>query len=148
LNKERTPDLKTIAILTPKIDTFSNPTLTLIFEKLIERNYKILFFGYDQIFMPKKIKDEIEYHQLPFNFYKLNKSFAVLKKILIQAYKIYKLLKVENKVSTIICVDPMGLVIAGRIQRLVNLKIVYASFEIFFEDEFFIQRKKILKSLR
>jgi hypothetical protein len=41
----------------------------------------------------------------------------------------------------------MGLVIAGRMKSVTNAKIIYASFEIFFEDEFFVQRKKILKDL-
>lgn len=139
--------MKTIAILTQRIDTFSNPTLTLIFEKLIERDYKILFFGYEQIFMPRQIKKRIEYHQLPFAFYRMKKKPGVFIKYLKQAIRVYNLLKVENKVDKMICVDPMGLVIAGRIQRLINLKIIYASFEIFSEDEFYIQEKKILKDL-
>ncbi|MEO8399396.1 MAG: hypothetical protein ABI550_06225 [Ignavibacteriaceae bacterium] len=137
--------MKTIAILTPKIDTFSNPTLTLVFEKLIDEKYKILFFAYEQLFIPKSIYNKIECHQLPFNFYKLKKNLTIFKKILKQAYNIYKILRIDNKVNVIICVDPMGLVIGGRIQRLVKVKIIYASFEIFSEDEFFIQRKKILK---
>jgi len=139
--------MKTIAIVTPKIDTFSNPTLTLIIEKLIEENYKILFFGFEQLFIPRELKAKMDFYTLPFNFYKSKKDLNALIKNMNQCYELYKLLKIENRVKALICVDPMGLVIAGRIQRLVNLKIIYASFEIFFEDEFYIQKKKILKVL-
>ncbi|MEO6694998.1 MAG: hypothetical protein ABIY50_02260 [Ignavibacteria bacterium] len=139
--------MKTIAIVTPKIDTFSNPTLILLFEKLIEQNYKILFFGFEQIFIPKKIREKLIFCEFPFNFYKSSKTASNIAKILKQYFQVFKILKIDNKVKTIICVDPMGLVIAGRIKRLVNVKIIYASFEIFFEEEFHIIRKKILKKL-
>lgn len=139
--------MKTIAIVTPKIDTFSNPTLILLFEKLIEENYKILFFGFDQIFIPKEIREKINFCVFPFNFYRSGKHPRNIVKIMKQYFQVYKILKIENKVNTIICVDPMGLVIAGRIKKLVNVNIVYASFEIFFEEEFHIAKKKILKKL-
>jgi len=139
--------MKTIAIVTPKIDTFSNPTLILLIEKLIAEGFKILFFGFEQIFIPTEIKDKLNFCAFPFNFYKSGKSPRIIAKILKQYYKVFKILKIENRVKTIICVDPMGLVIAGRIKKLVNVNIIYASFEIFFEEEFHIQKKKILKKL-
>ncbi|MDQ3194594.1 MAG: hypothetical protein M3P82_06300 [Bacteroidota bacterium] len=139
--------MKTIAIVTPKIDTFSNPTLILLFEQLIEKKYKILFFGFEQLFIPKEIRKHIELYQLPFNFYSFYRRPYDFIKLIDQYCDIYKVLKIRNKVEAIVCVDPMGLVIAGRIKKLLNLKIIYASFEIFFEDEFYIQRKKIIKTL-
>jgi len=139
--------MKTIAIVTPKIDTFCNPTLILLFEKLLAEGFKILFFGFEQIFIPKEIKDKLNFCVFPFNFYKSGMRPKNIAKILKQYYEVYKILKIENKVRTIICVDPMGLVIAGRIKKLVDINIIYASFEIFFEEEFHIQRKKILKKL-
>ncbi|MDQ3020511.1 MAG: hypothetical protein M3R36_08075 [Bacteroidota bacterium] len=139
--------MKTIAIVTPKIDTFSNPTLTLLIEKLIERGYKILFLGYEQIFTSSEIMGKINFYSLPFNFYKFKKNPNSLIKLLKQYFDLYKLLKIENKVSLIICIDPFGLVIAGRIKKIIDVKLIYISFEIFFEDEFFVQRKKILKRL-
>lgn len=139
--------MKTIAIVSPKIDTFSNPTLTILIEKLIERNFKILFFGYEQMFTPPKIINKINFYSLPFNFYEFKSNFNSVVKLIGQYYYLYRLLKIENKVSTLICIDPMGLVIAGRIRKFIRLKIVYFSFEIFFEDEFYVQRKKILKTL-
>lgn len=139
--------MKTIAIVTPKIDTFSNPTLTILIEKLIEKNFKILFFGYEQLFTPPEIINKLNYYPLPFNFYEFKKNTKSVMKMFGQFYNLYRLLKIENKVSTLICVDPMGLVISGRIQKFLKLKIVYFSFEIFFEDEFYVQRKKILKTL-
>ena len=139
--------MKTIAIVTPKIDTFSNPTLILLFEQLIEKKYKILFFGFEQLFIPKAIRDHLVLYQLPFNFYSFYRRPYDLIKLVRQYYDIYRILKFENKVEAIVCVDPMGLIIAGRIKKLMNIKIVYASFEIFFEDEFYIQSKKIINEL-
>ncbi|MBK6537782.1 MAG: hypothetical protein IPG09_08405 [Ignavibacteria bacterium] len=139
--------MRTIAFVTPKIDTFSNPTLIFLFEKLLEKDYTILFFGFEQMFIPSEIRKRIKFYQLPFNFYEFNYNYKDIKKLLKQYYFIYKTLKVENKPDKIICVDPMGLVIAGRINKIVKLNIIYASFEIFFEDEFYVQRKKIIKKL-
>ena len=143
--------MKTIAIITPKIDTFSNPTLILLFEKLIDMEYKILFFGFEQLFVPKEIRSKIEFQKLPFNFVSFFKRpqhsrrpydmFKAMK----QYYELYHLLKIKNKVKAIVCVDPMGLVFAGRICKLINLKIIYASFEIFFEGEFLDEKKKMIK---
>lgn len=139
--------LKTIAFVTPKIDTFSNPTLIYLFEKLIEKNYNILFFGYEQMFIPREIRSRLKFYQLPYNFYEFSFKYRNIKKLIAQSYYIYAALKIKNKAAKIICVDPMGLVIAGRMNKLVNLEIIYASFEIFFEDEFYVQRKKIIKKL-
>ncbi|MBK8551391.1 MAG: hypothetical protein IPL53_10170 [Ignavibacteria bacterium] len=145
--------MKSIAVITPKIDTFSNPTLILIFEKLIEENYKILFFAFDQLFIPREIRDNIELHSLPFNFIsffkrpKISRRPYDILKMMKQYYELYKLLKVKNKVNAIICIDPMGLVFAGRINRLINLKIIYASFEIFFRDEISFENKKKIQML-
>ncbi len=139
--------MKSIAIITPKIDTFSNPTLILLFEKLIEQGYTILFFSFDQLFIPKEIRAKIKTYQLPFNFYKFKMSINSLIKLVKQYFNLYKTLKIEHNVNSIICIDPMGLVIAGRIGKLIKTKLIYASFEIFFEEEFFVQRKRILKKL-
>ena len=49
--------MKSIAIITPKTDTFSNPILVILFERLIKENYKILFFAFDQL--------RTRYHQSP-----------------------------------------------------------------------------------
>ncbi len=139
--------MKTVAIITPKIDTFSNPTLIALIDELISRGIKILFFGFEQIFIPKHIKDKIELNDLPFNFYSFDASVRSLKKISVQYIDLFVKLKLKNKVDHFICVDPMGLVIAGRMKSVIEAKIIYASFEIFFDDEFFVQRKKVLKDL-
>ncbi|MBK9228717.1 MAG: hypothetical protein IPL67_17105 [Ignavibacteria bacterium] len=139
--------MKSVAIITPKIDTFSNPTLIALIDELIERKIKILFFGFEQIFIPKHVREKLELNELPFNFYKFEPSFRRMKKITTQYVDLFVKLKIKNKVEYLICVDPMGLVIAGRMKSAINAKIIYASFEIFFDDEFFVQRKKILKEL-
>jgi hypothetical protein len=99
------------------------------------------------MFIPGDIKGKINFYSLPLNFYKIKKNPDSIIKMIKQYYKLYKLMRIENKVRLIICVDPMGLVIAGRIQRLIKSKIIYFSFEIFSEDEFLIEGKKILKTL-
>ena len=138
---------KTIVILSPKIDTFSNPTLVVLIQKLISRGYKIIYYGFDQLFIPSEYRKYFEFLELPFNFYTLENNLKSYLKLVKQYLKLYVKLKLKNKVNTIICVDPMGLVIGGRIKTLLNFKLVYASFEIFFEDEFFVQRKRVLKKL-
>lgn len=138
---------KAVAIVTPKIDTFSNPTLVGLIEELVARDYEIIFFGFEQIFIPKWAKEKLKHYGLPFNFYKFETGLNSVLKLGGQYLDLYKTLKVENNVKDVICVDPMGLVVAGRIKKLINIRIIYASFEIFFEDEFFVQRKKILKKL-
>ncbi|MBV6478555.1 MAG: hypothetical protein HGGPFJEG_01310 [Ignavibacteria bacterium] len=137
--------MKKVAFLSPNLDTFSNPTLLHLFEKLIEKNYRIIFIGFDQIFIPKHIIDNLEFMEMPFNFYKFKFSFWNIIKLVRQYYNLFRKLKIENKIDTMICVDPMGIVIAGRIRRLIKFKLIYASFEIFFKEEFTIPRKKIIK---
>lgn len=139
--------MKKVAFLSPNIDTFSNPTLIHLFEKLIKKGYRILFIGFDQIFIPKYIMDKLDFMEMPFNFYKFRFSFWNVVKLIRQYYNLYKVLKVKNKIDTMICVDPMGLVIAGRISKLIRLRLIYASFEIFFKEEFTIPRKKVIKDL-
>lgn len=137
----------TVAIVTPKIDTFSNPTLIALIEDLLKRDIRILFFGFEQIFIPKHIIDRIELNELPFNFYGFDPNLKKIRKLTAQYADIVYKLKVKNSVKCIICVDPMGLVVAGRIASVINVKIIYMSFEIFFDDEFFVERKKMLKQL-
>jgi hypothetical protein len=139
--------LKTIAILTPKTDTFSNPTLTLLIERLIEENYTILFYGSEQMMVPEEFKSKLNYYPLPFRFYEFQKNPKSVKKIIKQYLALYKNLKFKNKTDTVICVDPMGFVIAGRLRRMINVRLIYASFEIFFKEEFKSDPKKIIKDL-
>lgn len=139
--------MKSVAIITPKIDTFTNPTLIALIDELIARKIKILFFGFEQIFIPKHIREKLELYELPFNFYKFEPSLKRVKKLTSQYIDLFSKLRIKNNVDHLICVDPMGLVIAGRMKAVTKAKIIYASFEIFFEDEFFVLRKKILKDL-
>ncbi|MBK9332895.1 MAG: hypothetical protein IPM96_10960 [Ignavibacteria bacterium] len=138
---------KTIAFLSPKIDTFTNPTLVVLIQKLIAKGYKIIYYGFDQLFIPSEYRKYIEFKELPFNFYKLDKNPKSIFKFLKQYLKLIRDFKWHNKIKSLICVDPMGLVIGGRIKKFIGFKLIYASFEIFFEDEFFVQRKRVLKKL-
>ena len=139
--------METIAFITTRIDTFSNPTLIILFEKLIEKNYNILFFGFDQMFIPREIRKKLIFCELPFNHYEFKRSSKNIIKQTKQYLRLYKILKLKFKVKKIICIDPFGIVIGGRIKKLINFKLIYFSFEIFFEDEFIVDRKKIIKKL-
>ncbi|MBK8982176.1 MAG: hypothetical protein IPM38_07600 [Ignavibacteria bacterium] len=138
---------KTIAFLSPKIDTFTNPTLVALIQKLIAKGYDIIYYGFDQLFIPSEYRKYIEFKELPFNFYTLDKNPKNIFKFLKQYLKLIRDFKWNNKIKAMICVDPMGLVIGGRIKKVIGFKLIYASFEIFFEDEFFVQRKRVLKKL-
>lgn len=140
-------EMKSLAFVTPKIDTFSNPTLIALIEELQRRDIRIIFFGFEQIFIPSQIRKHLELNELPFNFYEFEPSARRIKKLAFQYADIYYKLKCKHGTECIFCVDPMGLVVAGRMKNLLNAKIIYASFEIFFEDEFVDQRKKVLKRL-
>jgi len=145
--------LKSIAIITPNTDTFSNPTLIITIKKLIDDNYKILFFGHEQIFIPQEFKEKVEFHQLPFNFTsffgrpKFHRRGLDLYKLIMQYREINSLFKLRNKVKALICIDPMGVVLGGRIKKIINVKLIYFSFEIFFDDEISDADKKRVKSL-
>jgi hypothetical protein len=121
--------------------------LILLIEKLLENEFKIIFFGFEQMFIPKKFRDALIFQYLPFNFYKFRKRPYAYFKLINQYVDLIKILKNQHKVKVLICVDPMGMVIAGRIKKLINVKIIYISFEIFFEEEFSIESKKIIKRL-
>ncbi|MCB0726133.1 MAG: hypothetical protein KDD00_01615 [Ignavibacteriae bacterium] len=145
--------MKAIAIITPNTDTFSNPTLLIMIRKLIAQNYKIIFFGHQQIFIPSEIREKIELHSLPFNFISFfgrpdpsRRIFDILK-LVKQYLELYRILRINNDVKALICVDPMGIVFGGRIKKIINMKLIYASFEIFFEDEIKDPDKKQIKKL-
>ena len=91
------------------------------------------------MFIPREIRSRLKFYQLPYNFYEFSFKYRNIKKLIAQSYYIYAALKIKNKAAKIICVDPKGLVIAGRMNKVVNLEIIYASFEIFFEDEFYVR---------
>lgn len=99
------------------------------------------------MFIPSNIRPGITLCQLPFNFYEFKHGIRNYIKIIRQYLKLFGLLKYRNKVEDLICIDPFGLVIGGRIKKILKLTLIYFSFEIFFEDEFFIERKKIIKRL-
>ncbi len=139
--------MKAVAFITPKMDTFSNPTLTALIEELINRQFEVLLFGFEQLFIPPKIRSKIKHFELPFNFYKFEGTAKNIRKLIAQYTDLFVKLKWKSSVDNVICVDPMGLVAAGRVKEVFNIKLIYASFEIFFNDEFFVQRKKILKEL-
>ncbi|MFN5417572.1 MAG: hypothetical protein ACK5B9_10985 [Flavobacteriia bacterium] len=140
--------MKHILIINPNKDTFSNPTIVSILEILVKNNeFKITILSPEQLIQkPKQFEsiNEIVLPELSVNWGKKIQSwFPKLNFIL----KLNKFCKTE-KVSTIISVDPIGLILGGRIKsRNRAIKFHYFSFEIFFRSElignsYFLKLKK------
>jgi hypothetical protein len=124
-----------IAIITPNSDTFTNPTMTSLFHILKEKGVEVFLFG------------PIQHPACPDNLQNVNAIQSVFKLNLFKnpthyiahwsSYlKIIKTLRKE-KISTLLAVDPMGIIVGGRIKKLFRGKIhlSYLSFEIFFKKE-------------
>ncbi|MDQ0967610.1 hypothetical protein QFZ20_003013 [Flavobacterium sp. W4I14] len=139
-------DSKTIGLVTVNQDTFTNPTLFSIIEKLNnEGNNVVLFNDLNQNLKPASLKN-IQYYNLPKGIRTPRRPDNFFKYIFIYL-RIFLFIK-KLGIKNLIAVDPNGLIIAGRIKKLIKtVNIHYFSFEIFFNDEvahdsFFKQLKK------
>lgn len=127
--------MKNILLLTPNSDTFTNPTMTTLFHLLNERGVNVYLFGPEQQpacpgniknvnWIPSKFK--LNLFRNPKNYASHWKSYRDVKRILNQ-----------KKIKTVMAVDPLGLIIGGRVKRFLakDIHLSYLSFEIFFKDE-------------
>lgn len=123
-----------IGIITFGQDTFTNPTIYSIIKRLNDKKIPVqIFSGFQQSIIPSELK-YTTYYNAPKGLSLPRRPDNIL--IYIKAFflVIYQLKK--NKVTHLIAVDPFGLIMAGRIKKIIKkLKIHYCSFEIFFEDE-------------
>jgi hypothetical protein len=124
-----------ILIVTPNNDTFTNPTMTTLFHLLRKEGTHVFLVGPDQFpACPENIdnvthvvsKFRLFLFRNPRNYKDQVKSYAAARDI-IKNYHI----------KTILAVDPLGLIIGGRIKRFINsgIHLSYLSFEIFFRSE-------------
>ena len=124
-----------IAIVTPNTDTFTNPTMTTLFHMLKERGVDVFLFGRQQqpscpenLSNVKEIKSvfRLNLFKNPTYFWKHWTSYV----------NVIRCIRRE-KITTLLAVDPMGVIVGGRIKRLLGKKIYlsYLSFEIFFKEE-------------
>lgn len=142
-----------IAIITNNNDTYSNPTINLIIERLFIEDEEVLLIGPEQQYKMKGfLKKPLEF-VISSRLVKLpNNPFKIILSIF-EYIKVSFLLK-KNKIEKVLAVDPAGLVISGNLKKLNRrIKISYLSFEIFFSDELeeskwykYIKRREIVYS--
>ena len=127
--------MKKIIVVTPNTDTFTNPTMTALFHILKEQGVVVYLFGPDQ---QPSCPDDIQNVMFVRSVFKLNlfRNPKYFKAHWSSYFKIIRLL-IKEKFDTLIAVDPMGIIVGGRIKRFIGKKIRlnYISFEIFFKDE-------------
>lgn len=128
--------MKHVLIINPNKDTFSNPSLVSILETLMkDKGIKVILLSPKQLIQKPfhfEAIEEIVLADLSVNWGKNIKTWWPKLKFLFKLKNICK----KEKISTIIAVDPIGLIIGGRIKLLIKkIKLHYFSFEIFFQDE-------------
>ncbi len=128
--------MKQVLFINPNRDTFSNPTLVAVLDKMIlSKKLKVTILTPKQVIDAPSHLNEINFIDLP--------DFSVnwSKKVKTWFSKISFLIKLvrfcqKNKIKDIVGIDPVGLIYAGRIKRILSsLNLHYFSFEIFFRDE-------------
>jgi len=126
-----------ILFVTNNVDSYNNPTINGVLTILEERKIKSVLIckknTYDNLFQYNKL---LEYENIVIqqsDNFKTN-----FKKIVVYYRRYFRLLLLKFKVTSIIGIDPMGLLLAKKIQLnfYPNIPIDYFSFEIFFKDEF------------
>lgn len=137
--------VRTIALVTPNTDTFTNPTLTTLFQLLLEKGINILIFGpLQQPSCPEYLSNV----RLFESHFRLS-LFRNPRKYVSQFYSYYQAFQQirRNEVDTVLSVDPLGLIIGGRLKKVLGgwIHLSYLSFEIFFQDElsgYYLRLKK------
>lgn len=128
--------MKHVLIINPNKDTFSNPSLVSILEALMkDKGIKITLLSPKQLIKKPIHFEDIEEKILVDLSVNWGKNITTWLPKLMFILKLKKFCKKEE-ITTIIAVDPLGLIIGGRIKLfLKRIKLHYFSFEIFFQDE-------------
>ena len=123
-----------ISIITPNTDTFTNPTMVFLLGYLKEKSEEVVLFGPEQEPQCPEEFGFIKFVQTRFRLSFKNPKFW---KAQLMSYLRVKKNLGDGKGCTLLAVDPLGLVTAGRIKRFLcpKAKLSYLSFEIFFSDE-------------
>lgn len=127
--------VKKIAIVSPNTDTFTNPTMSAMFKLLQDKDVKVYLFGPQQSpGCPDSLTNIIHIPSL----FKLNlfRNPRYYIKHWLSYCRVIRTLKKE-KIRVLLGVDPLGIIVGGRIKRFPGMKIhlSYLSFEIFFTEE-------------
>ncbi|MCE3296649.1 MAG: glycosyl transferase family 2 [Crocinitomicaceae bacterium] len=128
--------MKHILFINPNKDTFTNPTLVMLFEQLAElSDVCVSLLSQEQIVAAPSHLHKIKPLDFP--------VFAVTwsKKIWswrpkMKANRILKQFCRDEQVSVIVAIDPIGLIVGGRVKKqLPKIQLHYLSFELFFRNE-------------
>lgn len=137
-----------IFIVTKNPDTYNNPTILGLLQKLIEKNIKVTVISPYNYF--KNPFPEVEHVNIQ-SFNLRTASISILKEIIkcFLHYLILIKLIFKHKPKLILGIDPYGLVFGRKIQQIATIiignkiKLDYLSFEIFFKDEGANKEKEI-----
>lgn len=122
-------------LITPNTDTFANPTLVSIFCQIQSEGGVVHLFGpAQQAGCPEHIHC-VEQHVCDFRLYPLRNPKHYLSQL--RSYRMMAKFVREYGIKTAMVVDPMGVVIGGRLCKYFckGLMLSYLSFEIFFRSE-------------
>ena len=122
-------------LITPNTDTFANPTLVSIFCQIQSEGGVVHLFGpVQQAGCPEHIHC-VEQHVCDFRLYPLRNPKHYLSQL--RSYHMMAKYVREFGIKTAMVVDPMGVVVGGRLCRYFckGLTLSYLSFEIFFRNE-------------
>jgi hypothetical protein len=127
--------VKKIAIVSPNSDTFTNPTMSALFNILQQKGVKVYLFGPQQFpGCPATLTNIIHIPSL----FKLNlfRNPRYYLQHWLSYFRVFRTIKHE-KISVLLGVDPLGIIVGGRIRKFFGKKIhlSYLSFEIFFKEE-------------
>lgn len=128
--------MKHILFINPNKDTFTNPTLVMLFEKLSSSPAaRISLLTPEQtLSAPGYLKHIRQVYFPVFGVTWSKKIWTWLPKR--KAQKQLERFCEQEQVSLVIAIDPVGLIVGGRVKKqLPHLKLHYLSFELFFSDE-------------
>lgn len=114
-------------------DTFSNPTLDLLFKKILERDVRITFLAPEQCFFSEYSRAVSRIDIPPVLIRKSKNPLRLFKQLKPYISLIADLWK--SRPDAICGIDPAGFITAARLNSFLGCKLGYLSFEIFFEDE-------------
>ncbi|MGV3631156.1 MAG: hypothetical protein ACO1O6_08115 [Bacteroidota bacterium] len=128
--------MKHILFINPNKDTFTNPTLVTLFEQLsVHPGIRVSLLTQEQLLAAPGHLNKIKQFYFPvFGVTWPKKIWTWLPKL--KAQKEAERFCQEQQVSVIVAVDPVGLIVGGRLKkRFPEIKLHYLSFELFFSDE-------------
>ena len=123
-----------LVIITPNTDTFTNPTMVSLLGYLREKRQEVTLFGPQQ---ELECPEEFGFLRLEETCFKLSFRNPKFWRAQIRSYWKVRGAIGNGEGSVLLAVDPLGLVIAGRIKKYLcpKAKLSYLSYEIFFTDE-------------